>query len=178
MQRRSIDLNIILAGPMCVGKTTVGKVVASTLGRRFWDTDRLIEEQTGMPIVRIFSERSETYFRSLEREIVQAIVKESGLVVAAGGGMVIPEENFSDLTKCGIMICLRASLETLAVRIKNGCCRPLLAGDSIKAKLTSILEERRSSYDRIGLQLPTDGLTVEETADRIIEMYRRQVLDV
>ena len=76
--------NIIVVGPMGVGKTTVGRFVSDLLGRKFIDTDSLIEEMTGLSIARIFSERSEAYFRSLEREVVQKISAESDIVIAAG----------------------------------------------------------------------------------------------
>jgi shikimate kinase len=174
----SPDANIILAGPMGAGKTAAGEIVAEKLGRQLWDTDRMIEEQTGLSIVRIFSERSEAFFRSLEREVVKAIVREHNLVVAVGGGMTVPKENLSDLMENGIVICLRASAKVLADRLSMSCCRPLLMGDNLDDRVAKILDEREPSYDRIPLQIKNDDLTVEETAAKVIEIYRKQTSDV
>ncbi len=174
----SPDANIILAGPMGAGKTVAGEVVAEKLGRQLWDTDRMIEEQTGLSVVRIFSERSEAFFRSLEREVVKAIAREHNLVVAVGGGMTVPKENLSDLMENGIVICIRASAEVLADRLSKSCCRPLLMGDNLDERVAKILDERKPSYDRIPFQLENDDLTIEETAAKVIEIYRKQTSDV
>jgi shikimate kinase len=174
----SPDANIILAGPMGAGKTVAGEIVAEKLGRQLWDTDRMIEEQTGLSIVRIFSERSEAFFRSLEREVVKAIVREHSLVVAVGGGMTVPNENLSDLMENGIVICLMASAEVLAERLSESCCRPLLMGDNLDERVARILDDRKQSYARIPLQLDNNDLTIEETAARVIEIYREQTSDV
>ena len=171
------EANIILAGPMGVGKTAVGRVVASGLGRQFRDSDTMIEERTGMSIVRIFSERSEAYFRSLERELVEAIVQEKSLVVAAGGGMTVGDENLSDLLRSGIVVCLWASIATLAERIGRSSHRPLLGGGDLEERLRSIIEKRMHSYDRIPFRIATDELTIEAAAGRVIEIYRDQTSD-
>jgi shikimate kinase len=163
---------------MGAGKTVAGEIVAEKLGRQLWDTDRMIEEQTGLSIVRIFSERSEAFFRSLEREVVKTIVREHNLVVAVGGGMTVPKENLSDLMENGIVICLMASAEVLADRLSKSCCRPLLMGDNLEESVAKILDERKPSYDRIPFQIENDDLTIEETAAKVIEVYREQTSDV
>jgi shikimate kinase len=163
---------------MGAGKTVAGEIVAEKLGRQLWDTDRMIEEQTGLSIVRIFSERSEAFFRSLEREVVKTIVREHNLVVAGGGGMTVPKENLSDLMENGIVICLMASAEVLADRLSKSCCRPLLMGDNLEEGVAKILDERKPSYDRIPFQIENDDLTIEETAAKVIEVYREQTSDV
>ena len=174
----SPDANIILAGPMGAGKTAAGEIVAEKLGRQLWDTDRMIEKQTGLSVVRIFSERSEAFFRSLEREVVKVIVREDNLVVAVGGGLTVPKKNLSDLLKNGIVICLMASARVLADRLSQSCCRPLLMGDSLDERVAKILDERKPSYDRIPFQIENDDLTVEETAAKVIDIYREQTSDV
>jgi len=174
----SPDANIILAGPMGAGKTVAGEIVAEMLGRQLWDTDRMIEEKTGLSIVRIFSERSEAFFRSLERKVVKAIACERNLVVAAGGGMTVPKENLSDLMGNGIVICLRASAAVLADRLDKSRIRPLLMGDNLDERIATILDERKPSYDRIPFQIENDNLTIEETVARVIEIYTEHTSDV
>jgi len=174
----SPEVNIILAGPMGSGKTTVGMIVAEKLGREFWDIDHMIEEKTGMSITRIFSERSESYFRMLEREIVKTITQKKNLVVAVGGGMTIPKENLSDLSGNGLIICLCASIGTLTNRLYESRCRPLLMGDNLEERISEILQERNPAYSKIELQLATDELSVETAANKVIEIFREQTANV
>jgi shikimate kinase len=169
------NTNIVLTGPMGCGKSTVGRLVAERLSREFCDTDKRIEEITGLSITRIFSERSEAYFRLLEKDVVQSIAQTTGLVVAAGGGMTIPEENFRVLSEHSLLIRLDASIPTLACRLRESACRPLLLSDDLESRIARILNERRPMYERIGLAIPTDGLTIDEVAARVIEVYREQV---
>jgi len=170
--------NIILAGPMGSGKTSVGEIVAKLLKREFRDTDRMIEEITGLSIVRIFSERSEAYFRYMENEVAKMIGEQRNLVVAVGGGMTVPDENFETLKSSGLLICLTAKEKELLHRLENHNGRPLLRGGELKSRLHKILTERRESYDRIPFRIDTDGLTVEAVAEQVIELYTEQVSNV
>ena len=92
--------SIVLIGMPSSGKTTVGKMIADELSRRFIDTDALIEERYG-PIPQIFKERGEDYFRLIESEIIKEISAISGAVIATGGGAVLKKENISALRKNG-----------------------------------------------------------------------------
>ncbi|MFH1893567.1 MAG: shikimate kinase [Candidatus Zixiibacteriota bacterium] len=172
------NVNIVLAGPMGSGKTSVGEVVASKLGREFRDTDRMIEEITGLSIVRIFSERSETYFRSMEREVAKVIAHHKNFVVAVGGGMTVPEENFLTLSASGLIICLTASQKVLANRLSDHSGRPMLEGHDLKTRLPEILRERRKAYNRIPFLIETDGLEIESVAERVIILYQEQTAGV
>ena len=100
------------------------------------------------------------------------------MVVAVGCGMTVPKKNLSDLLKNGIVICLMASARVLADRLSQSCCRPLLMGDSLDERVAKILDERKPSYDRIPFQIENDDLTVEETAAKVIDIYREQTSDV
>ena len=77
-------MNVILCGMMGVGKTAVGQRLAQKLGRRWVDTDVLIEEKYG-EIAAIFERFGEEYFRGLETEIVAKLVQEDGLVISVPG---------------------------------------------------------------------------------------------
>ena len=78
--------NIVLIGMASSGKSTVGKMLAERLGRKFYDTDALIVERLGMGVAEIFDKHGEDEFRRIEREVVSDIAKESGVVIATGGG--------------------------------------------------------------------------------------------
>jgi len=170
--------NIILVGPMGVGKTTVGRLVSGLLGREFIDTDFLIEEMTGLSIARIFSERSEAYFRSLEREVVENIKGMTNLVIAAGGGMIIPEDNYRVLHASGVLICLMASVDVIAERLKESNGRPLLHNGDKREVIKSHLESRMKAYDKIEHCIDTDSLQPESIAQNIVRIFRSRIADV
>ena len=91
--------NVVLIGFMGTGKTAVGKRVASRLGRRFVDTDVLIEERAGRSIPRIFAEGGEPAFRRLEAEVIAQVAAGDGRVVATGGGVVLSSANMACLRR-------------------------------------------------------------------------------
>ncbi len=93
--------NIVLIGMPASGKTTVGKILAERLGRRFIDTDEEIVKLMGMSISDIFKTEGEWYFRQLEREVIEKYAAESSLVIATGGGAVLRAMNIYALKMNG-----------------------------------------------------------------------------
>ena len=105
---------IILLGYMCAGKTTIGRELAKELGCSFYDLDWYIEERFHAKISQIFAEQGEAGFRKLESEIVKEFGKESGLVIATGGGAILRSENMEALRQNGALCWLRRPVEQLA----------------------------------------------------------------
>jgi shikimate dehydrogenase len=128
--------NIILIGMPGCGKTTVGRLLAETTGRRFVDTDELIVEMAQKTIPRIFAEDGESVFRDLETKVLEMTGKESGLVIATGGGCVTQARNYPLLHQNGTIFWLQRDVEKLAT---DG--RPL-SGD-----LDSMYRVRRAMYE-------------------------------
>ena len=89
--------NIVLIGMPGSGKSTIGKLLAEQLGRRFIDTDEVIVERAGVSIPEIFARDGEESFRLLEEEVCADICKLSGCVIATGGGVVTREKNHLSL---------------------------------------------------------------------------------
>ncbi|MCA1809296.1 MAG: shikimate kinase, partial [Kiritimatiellia bacterium] len=85
--------NITLMGFMGTGKSSTGRCLATALMRKFVDMDALIEQREGCPINRIFRERGEASFRELERGLVAELCARRGLVIAAGGGVALDQDN-------------------------------------------------------------------------------------
>src|SRR4029453_6508206 len=81
----------VLVGPPGAGKSTVGELVASALGRPFRDTDRDIEAAAGKPISELFIDDGEAAFRALERAAVAEALASFDGVLALGGGAVLAE---------------------------------------------------------------------------------------
>jgi len=155
------------------GKTTVGKIIAERLSREFIDTDSLIEEATGIPIVRLFSERSEAYFRSLEKDVISSITSRRSLVIATGGGMAACDENFRMLDDHGVLICLCASTDTILARLNGSNSRPLLNGGNMREKVEAILEKRKAYWDRMKYRISTDDLSVDQVAGQVLDIFSK-----
>ena len=159
-------MNVILCGMMGVGKTAVGERLAQKLGRRWIDTDILIEEKYG-GIAEIFERFGEEYFRSLETEIVAGLVQEDGLVISVGGGLVVKEENVALLKRNGKMVYLQASTETLTERLAVGNSRPLLqTGEgTLFSRVETLLKKRAPIYARAAdFTVDTNGKNIESVA--------------
>lgn len=105
--------NIILIGMPGCGKSTVGQELAHRLGRKFVDADSVVEEQAGLSIPEIFAAEGEAGFRQKETAVLSQLGKESGTVIATGGGCVTREENLPLLRQNGTIIWLKRDLALL-----------------------------------------------------------------
>ena len=105
--------NIVLIGMPGCGKTTVGQLLAAKTGKIFADSDALIEELAGKPIPQIFAQDGEDIFRQWETEALKQLGKQSGHVIATGGGCVTKERNAPLLRQNGTVIWLKRDIEHL-----------------------------------------------------------------
>lgn len=162
--------NIVLVGFMGTGKTVTGRVLAQRTGMELVDMDALIEQRQGKTIPEIFAQDGEPAFRAMERELVQELSQRTGLIVSTGGGIVLNPDNIAEFEKTGLVVCLTASPDTIFQRLEKDTHRPLLSGDK-KGQISALLEKRNPLYTAIAHGIPTDGLSDEQTADRILELY-------
>ena len=153
---------------MGTGKSIVGKLLADRLGREFLELDDIIEKREGTTIREIFEKKGETYFRRIEKEVVKEASQKKGIIISAGGGAIIDEENFNNLKKHGVIICLEASPEVILKRTKGLTCRPLLNVPDPKKRIEELLEERAPYYKKADFRINTDSLTIEEVVEKII----------
>ena len=105
--------NIVLIGMPASGKSTVGKILARMTGRRVIDTDKLIVERAGKDIPTIFREDGEAKFRELEAAVIKDAAKETGVIIATGGGAVLKSENVDALRENGRLYFIDRPLENL-----------------------------------------------------------------
>lgn len=148
------------------GKTSVGRALAQRLRLPFADTDELLEGRYGS-ISKIFEISGEEGFRVLERELVRELSPRDGLVIAAGGGLMLSAENRALLRKNGLFLLLEASRETLLLRLAGDETRPLLAGRK-EEKLDALLRARMPLYEGCAdLRFGTDGREIGEIAAEI-----------
>jgi len=163
--------NIVLLGFMGTGKTTAGRILAARLGMTLVDMDEVIAERAGKTISAIFAESGEPYFRALERALVQELSRRTGLVVAAGGGVVLNPDNVADYARSGLVVCLTAEADAILRRVRGESHRPLLEDGDKAARVLQLLESRRAKYEAIPSRVDTTALTPEQVADRIVALY-------
>ena len=141
--------NIFLIGPMGAGKSTVGRQLAESLGYEFRDSDREIQRRTGVDIPTIFEFEGEEGFRQRERQVVDELSQEDGIVLATGGGAVLRADNRQDLTTRGVVIYLHCSPEQQYARTSRDRNRPLLQTADPLGRLRELMEERDPIYRQV-----------------------------
>ncbi|MGD9660917.1 MAG: shikimate kinase [Porticoccaceae bacterium] len=120
------DQNLYLVGPMGVGKTTIGKLVAKKLKKHFVDLDDEIERRAGASIPWIFDVEGEDGFRRRESDLLAECCHKSNMLVSTGGGIVLKESNRRLLKSSGVVVYLDASVDQLYARTLKDKKRPLL----------------------------------------------------
>jgi len=141
--------NIILVGLMAVGKSTVGRLLAQSLGLVFFDSDEVVEERAGAPISWIFDVEGESGFRDREQQVIEDLTGREGIVLATGGGAVLRQENRDAMASRGVVIHLDSPLERLLERTRRDRKRPLLQQGDPRAPLARLRAEREPLYREI-----------------------------
>ena len=162
--------NIVLVGFMGSGKTTIATKLASRLKARYISTDDLIVEKEKRTINEIFTKSGEDYFRDVESEVIKGLSSQEGLVINAGGGAVLREENIANLRSNGIVICLTADEETIMERTKKYKHRPLLNVEDPKRKIRDLLAKRAPFYAKADHTIDTGKMTIRQVVERIVEI--------
>jgi len=154
---------------MGAGKTSVGKQLAKALKRDFLDSDKEIEDRTGVNIPTIFDIEGEAGFRSREQQIIDELTQYDNLVLATGGGAVLNKDNQKALQSRGIVFYLSASIDQLFQRTHRDRNRPLLQTDNPKQKITELIEIRDPIYRAVAdFVIDTDGQSVRTVVDNIL----------
>jgi shikimate kinase len=164
--------NLVLTGFMGTGKTTVGKKVAKELGMEFVDTDKEIEQVTGLAVSEIFSRYEEIRFRSEEQAAVRRLAQGDNRVIATGGGVVLNQDNMTHLRANGVVICLTATPEIIYERVRRKKTRPLLATEDPEAAIRKLLQEREQFYRVADEIIDTSGKDPEQVRDEVIAIFK------
>ena len=170
------SINVFLVGPMGVGKTTVGKLLADDLGYTFVDTDREIESRCGTDIPWIFDVEGEEGFRQREIKALDELSSRERIVLATGGGIVLKPENRQKLKSRGFVVYLTAHLDLLVERTGKDKKRPLLQVDDPRKALEKTLVIRDPLYrDVATIIVPTDHQNPRQAAKEIAQAFRQQL---
>ena len=155
--------NIILIGMPGCGKSTVGRLLSEKLGRPFVDADAVLEETYHRPITSIIPQDGEAIFRKMESQVLHDLGKQSGQIIATGGGCVTRPENYPSLHRNGRIFWLRRETRLLPT---DG--RPL----SKPGKLEEMLAVRSPLYAQFADRIIDNNGTPQEAARRIMEELR------
>ena len=154
--------NIILIGMPGCGKSTIGKALAAQLGKEFVDADAELEKNVGRPISQIIPEDGEAHFRELETQTLEHLGKQSGLVIATGGGCVTREENWPLLRQNGRIFWLQRELNLLPT---NG--RPLSQAN----RLEDMYIKREPQYRQLADYVIDNNGSERHSIDRILSIW-------
>ncbi|MFC9178577.1 MULTISPECIES: 3-dehydroquinate synthase [Streptomyces] len=160
---------VVLVGPMGVGKSTVGELLAARLGTGYRDTDADVVAEAGKPIAEIFYDEGEEHFRALERRAVEAALAGHAGVLSLGGGAVLAETT-RELLAGRPVVYLSMDVDEAVRRVGLNTARPLLAVNP-RRQWRELMDARRPLYEEVATAVvTTDERTPEEVAQAIIDV--------
>lgn len=146
---RSAPRHVVLVGMMGAGKSTVGRRLASRLGRPFVDADDELVRRSGRTVRDWFEQEGEAAFRAAEGELLDDLLGAPGIsVIASGGGVVLAEANRAALRDHALVVWLRAGAPFLVSRVGQKPHRPLLDED-VEATVARLVAERSALYEEV-----------------------------
>ncbi len=159
---------IALVGLMGVGKSSVGRRLASALDLPFRDADSEVEAAAGRSIPEIFAQLGEPAFREGERRVMARLLDEPPHVLATGGGAFMNAETRELIKAKAISVWLKADLEVLARRVGRKDNRPLLEGQDTMQVLQEQAQARYPVYAQADVTVETGDAAHHETVEQII----------
>lgn len=160
---------IALVGLMGVGKSSVGRRLASALDLPFRDADSEIEAAAGRSVSDIFADLGEEVFRDGERRVIARLLDEPPHVLATGGGAFVNGETRELIKSRAISVWLKADLEVLARRVARKDNRPLLRGKDPMEVLRAQAAERYPLYAEADLTVETGDTAHQATVAQLID---------
>jgi len=165
--------SIALIGYRGTGKTTVAQEIARRLGWDWIDADVEVEGRAGKSIASIFADDGEPAFRDHEAKVVHEMCGRRRAVLALGGGAVLRQSNREAIKRCGAVVWLKASTETIADRIAGdpatSARRPNLTNAPRRTEIERLLAERTPNYRACAtLEVDTEGKAPAEIAGEIV----------
>jgi len=164
---------IVLIGMMGVGKSTVGRRLATQLGLDFVDADDEIVAAAGMSISDIFANYGEEEFRDGERRVIARLLEQGRKVIATGGGAFMNAETRALILEKAIAIWLDADIDILVERVSRREGRPLLKDKNPRTVLTELAAVRNPVYALAPIHIKSGDGPHEQTVERIREALGR-----
>jgi shikimate kinase len=173
-----------LTGFMAAGKSTIGPILANTLGWDFFDLDKKVEKQEGMKIVELFEAKGEDYFREIETAMLKKISENHESVISLGGGAIASDVNFSIIKANGKIVYLKSSPEMAYKRLRWKKDRPAFVFDGVEVptkeqfleRINQLLDSRKKYYEQCDFIVDTDNQTVGKTVDIIAKYINKDLV--
>ena len=157
--------NIVLIGMPASGKSTVGVILAKVLGKKFIDTDLVIQLREDALLADIIKEKGVEGFMKSEEEAILS-VGENNTVIATGGSAVYGEKAMEHLKKNGTVIYLKVEKDELFKRLKNIKERGVVLKPG--ETLEEMYDNRSVLYEKYAdIIIEERESTIEETIEKI-----------
>lgn len=170
----SISNHIFLVGFMGAGKSTVAFALHRRLALPLVEMDERLVQEQGMSINEIFERFGEDRFRELESRLIVELGEGEPSVISCGGGVVVRPENIEHMKRCGRVVYLSATPETVYERVKNSTDRPVLNGHMSVEYIAGLMERRSALYEAAAdVTIKTDGRGPEAICDEIVQQIEK-----
>ncbi|MFN4018956.1 MAG: shikimate kinase [Erythrobacter sp.] len=164
-----ITCPVVLVGLMGVGKSTVGRKLASLLQRDFVDADEAIVAAAQLSIPEIFEQFGEPYFRDGERRVIARLIEEGHGVIATGGGAFVDPSTRALILEHAIAVWIDCDIDTLVERTARRNTRPLLKNGNPREILTRLAAIRAPFYAEAPIRVVSENGPHADTARAIIK---------
>ena len=166
--------NILIVGMTGVGKTTIGRLLAKKLNKKFFDSDHEIELASGLRIPDFFAKFGEKEFRKLEKKIITKLLNQNKNIVLSTGAGFVSDTKFNEFVFSeSLCIYLSAKIETLYQRlIGNIRNRPKLNEGNLKENLNKMYELRTQEYIKAQIKIEVDELSIPDILTLILDSLK------
>ena len=162
--------NLVLIGMMSSGKSTIGELLAKKLNFKFFDIDKIIENETKMKITEIFKIKGENFFRNLEEKTTVKLLNFSNAVISLGGGGFVNEIIRKKTNTKSKTFWLDWNLDTLISRIRKRNNRPVALALN-NNELKNLIIKRSKYYSKAKYKINCQKLTRSEIIKKILNLY-------
>ena len=162
--------NLVLIGMMSSGKSTIGELLAKKLNFKFFDIDKIIENETKMKIAEIFKIKGENFFRNLEEKTTIKLLNFSDVVISLGGGGFINETIRKETNTKSKTFWLDWNFDTLINRIRKKNNRPVASALN-NNELKNLIMKRSKYYSTAKYKINCQKLTRSEIIKKILNLY-------
>jgi len=166
---RRIDRPIVLVGMMGVGKSTIGRKLATILHLPFIDADEEIEKAAQMSVSEIFAKFGEPYFRDGERRVIARMVSERPSIIATGGGAFVNDETRGLILDKAVAVWLDCDTDTLVERVGRKDTRPLLRDGDPREIITRLKADRLPFYSQAPIHIMSEAGPHQQAVLRILK---------
>ncbi len=168
----NLNKNVVLLGMMGSGKSTIGYLLSKTINFKFFDIDKIIENETGLKINNIFEKKGENYFRTIEEKITLKILKDKRKIISLGGGGFLNNNIRREILKNNSSFWLNWKSSTIIKRIYKSKKRPI-AFSLNENDLKKLINDRSRIYSKAKFKINCENLTKNMIVKQIIDLYEK-----